>query len=114
MELLVPLDHDLVPLDEDPVRRHEWHERAECRDHDRELFFDPAHEGHAERVRREQAAKKVCATCPVRAECLRFAESVPERFGVWGGTTPRERAKRRRRVRRTGTPPGTRAPAGRP
>ncbi|WP_223297559.1 WhiB family transcriptional regulator [Catenulispora acidiphila] len=111
MHVLIPL----APLDEDPVRRHEWHEQAACRDHDTDLFFDPAHERHSDRVRREQAAKKICATCPVQAECLRFAESTPERFGVWGGTTQRERATHRRRGRRAGTLPGSRGPAaGRP
>ena len=81
----------LLPLDEDPVRRHQWQERAACRDYGSELFFAPDNEWRVLRVRREQAAKKVCAACPVQAECLRFADSSPEKFGVWGGTTQRER-----------------------
>lgn len=42
------------------------------------------------------AAMRVCAGCPVRIECL--TEHVGEPFGVWGGTTP----KQRRRMRRGG------------
>jgi len=37
-------------------------------------------------------AKRVCAGCPVRRECLTYALSEPrERFGIWGGTTARDR-----------------------
>lgn len=37
------------------------------------------------------AAKMVCATCPVQAECLEYALANDERFGVWGGLSERER-----------------------
>jgi WhiB family redox-sensing transcriptional regulator len=37
-------------------------------------------------------AKKTCADCPVRAQCLAWALEHDERFGVWGGKTARERA----------------------
>jgi len=36
-------------------------------------------------------AKAVCAACPVRAECLDWALTNGERFGVWGGRSERER-----------------------
>ncbi|MBW8805850.1 MAG: WhiB family transcriptional regulator [Catenulisporales bacterium] len=85
--------------DEDPLRRHQWQERAACRGFGSDLFFERDNELRVVRARREDAAKKVCASCPVRVECLRFAMSGPEQFGVWGGTTRRERAIRRRRRR---------------
>ncbi len=45
-------------------------------------------------------AKAVCAGCPVRAECLEFALANDERWGVWGGTSERQRrAMRAVRVR---------------
>lgn len=94
----------LLSPDDDPVRRHQWQDRAACRESDSDLFFEPDNEWPVVRVRREQAAKKVCAACPVRADCLRFAESGPEVFGVWGGTTQRERASRKRRRRRKPQP----------
>ena len=39
------------------------------------------------------AAIAVCATCPVRRECLALAlrNRTVGRFGVWGGTVPAER-----------------------
>lgn len=37
-------------------------------------------------------ARACCRGCPVRAECLAYAIAADERFGVWGGTTPVERA----------------------
>ena len=101
----------LLETDDDPIRRYAWQERAACRDYDKELFFDSDNERGELRARREKAAKKVCAACPVQAECLRFAESGPEVFGVWGGTTQRERTARRKRRRRAGAPPPARAQA---
>src|SRR5438270_80471 len=48
----------------------------------------------AKRARgREAAAKAVCAPCPVLRECLDWALHTQERWGVWGGTTPEERAE---------------------
>lgn len=39
-------------------------------------------------------AKKVCADCEVRAECLAYAMTTPqERGGIWGGLSGRERRK---------------------
>ena len=37
------------------------------------------------------AAKAVCAGCPVRQACLEFALANDERWGVWGGTSERQR-----------------------
>jgi WhiB family redox-sensing transcriptional regulator len=97
--------------DADPVRRLQWQEQAACQGYGSDLFFEPDNELRVVRARREQAAKKVCAECPVRSECLNFAESGPEVFGVWGGTTQRERAIRRRRRRRATSAPPNRAGA---
>lgn len=91
----------LLLNDEDPLRRHQWQERAACREFGSDLFFERDNELRVVRARREDAAKKVCASCPVRVDCLRFAMSGPEQFGVWGGTTRRERALRRRHRRRS-------------
>ncbi|MFD0634201.1 WhiB family transcriptional regulator [Catenulispora yoronensis] len=51
-----------------------------------------AHRGAGEaRERREQAAKRICAGCPVREECAAFAVALGERHGTWGGLTDKER-----------------------
>lgn len=38
-----------------------------------------------------RAAKQVCRRCRVRAECLDYAIEHNELFGVWGGTSERDR-----------------------
>jgi WhiB family redox-sensing transcriptional regulator len=47
------------------------------------LFFDKARKA-------EREAKKICAGCPVIAECLEQA-LVYNYEGVWGGTSAKER-----------------------
>jgi WhiB family redox-sensing transcriptional regulator len=39
-----------------------------------------------------EPAKAVCRRCPVQTECLAYALTHDERFGVWGGTSANERA----------------------
>ena len=39
----------------------------------------------------QNRAKTVCASCPVRTECLADALDNKVEFGVWGGMTERER-----------------------
>jgi WhiB family transcriptional regulator, redox-sensing transcriptional regulator len=70
----------------------EWRLSALCAETDPEAFFPEL--GGSPR-----AAKAVCAQCSVRAECLEFAIANDERFGVWGGTTEKERRQLRRRSR---------------
>ncbi len=40
----------------------------------------------------EGSAKRICARCPVRLECLTLALSDSRLTGIWGGLTARERA----------------------
>jgi WhiB family redox-sensing transcriptional regulator len=37
------------------------------------------------------AAKAVCATCPVIAQCRAHAIAVQEPYGIWGGLSEEER-----------------------
>lgn len=48
-----------------------------------------------------EPALSVCAGCVVREECLEYALANGEKYGVWGGTSERER-RRLRRARRLG------------
>ncbi|MGZ8751151.1 MAG: WhiB family transcriptional regulator [Pseudonocardia sp.] len=82
------------------VPRYGWQDRAACRDVPLGLFFGPDGEPAAQRRSREEAALRVCATCPVRQACLAHALVVPEVYGVWGGTTESDRAAARERERR--------------
>ncbi|MDJ0466383.1 WhiB family transcriptional regulator [Streptomyces sp. H27-C3] len=78
-----------------------WHSEAVCRRDEAGLFFAPSKEPTAARLAREEAAKRVCARCPVMVECREHALLQPEPYGVWGGLTAAERrvvlARRRRR-----------------
>jgi WhiB family transcriptional regulator, redox-sensing transcriptional regulator len=40
-------------------------------------------------------ARAICAGCPVRAECLAYAEENGEVDGIWGGFTPYQRTLRK-------------------
>ena len=78
-----------------------WQDAGAYRGKDIVLFFGPDGERQPEREVRERKAKAVCAACPVRAECLTYAVSRPEKYGTWGGLNEEERAsERRRRMRR--------------
>jgi len=72
-----------------------WQDAAACRGKEVVLFFGPDGERQPEREIRERKAKAVCAACPVRAECLTYAVSRPEKYGTWGGLNEDERASER-------------------
>jgi len=72
-----------------------WWFAALCAQTDPELFFP-------EKGGSTRAAKRVCTGCPVRAQCLEHALAHDERYGVWGGTSERER----RRLTDAGTATG--------
>lgn len=67
----------------------DWRDRAACRDEDPELFFPVSDVGPGARQTAE--AKTVCGRCPVRRECLDFALDNGLDYGIFGGTTERER-----------------------
>ena len=69
----------------------DWQIRAACRGMDASMFFHPENERGSSRRRREDKAKRVCSDCPVRRECLGWALSVHEPYGIWGGLSPTER-----------------------
>ncbi len=68
-----------------------WQEEGACRAADPLLFFHPQNERGAQRIRRDRAAKTVCASCPVRMECADYAVRAREPYGVWGGLSEDER-----------------------
>jgi WhiB family redox-sensing transcriptional regulator len=66
-----------------------WQDQANCLGVDPDLFFP-------ERGASTREAKEVCRGCIVRADCLEYALSNGEKFGIWGGLSERERRKLRR------------------
>lgn len=71
---------------------------AACFGVDPELFFPPMGGGNSWY---EREAKAVCERCPVALACLTWAlEQNENPYGIWGGTTQRER-----KAKRDGRPP---------
>lgn len=69
-----------------------WQDRAACKGMDPTIFFGPEHaENVKEKRDREDAAKEVCMTCPVKHDCLEYALEAREAYGIWGGLTELER-----------------------
>lgn len=91
-----PLDSSTIPvvtmkpvdlLEETPT----WHLLSLCADttYSPDLWFDDA-----------DAARRVCAHCPVRNDCLGYAMDVEidtgaQLIGVWGGLSPIQRKRLR-------------------
>lgn len=73
----------------DDTGRPLWQKSAACRGMDPDIFYP-------ERGASTKEAKSVCATCPVRQQCLDYALMNGEKFGIWGGMSERERRAIRR------------------
>ena len=56
----------------------EWQYKGACRDKEPEMFFHPDGERGPRRRNRENAAKAVCASCPVIQACRDHALAVAE------------------------------------
>jgi WhiB family redox-sensing transcriptional regulator len=70
----------------------EWTDAAACRNSEGALFYpaDSA-ERKEDRLERELVAKRICASCGVREECLEAALARHESYGIWGGLNEIER-----------------------
>ncbi len=69
-----------------------WQYRAACRGEDSAWFFAPSYfEKRAQKDAREAKAKRICARCTVRVECLEYALRIRESHGIWGGLNEMER-----------------------
>jgi WhiB family redox-sensing transcriptional regulator len=91
----------------------DWQLRSKCWGLNPDVFFPVVSGG--KRVdgvgsldwEQAQIASSICHgiqdnnPCPVRVECLEYAIANSEDYGVWGGTTEKERVKiRRSRIKR--------------
>lgn len=76
-------------------------DRIPCAETDPELFFpdDEKENGMKDTsTARVRMARELCETCPVMAQCKNYAVMYFEMEGIWGGTTPKDRAKIRSRL----------------
>lgn len=73
-----------------------WREDGRCRRPgvDARILLD----GNWGSSRETARARRICAACPVRDECLDVALDRGEDFGMWGGLTPAERRALRESV----------------
>ncbi len=76
----------------------DWHSRAACLGVDPDLFFPVGSTGPALGALAD--AQRVCARCPVREDCLRWALDNDIDHGVWGGVGEDQRRSLRRRSAR--------------
>lgn len=76
-----------------------WHEQGLCSAYPQEWFFggeeQPGKARHRPSLSMSEVrrAKAICSQCPVQMMCLEYALSNKEEFGVWGGSTSRDRAR---------------------
>lgn len=72
-----------------------WRDQAACRDKPKNTFF-PVNNS-PDYARDLRAARRVCASCPVAEQCLRYALEQDIDHGVWGGLSVRQRREIRAR-----------------
>lgn len=62
------------------MQKHDWKDKAICKNYDTELFFDK----YEEDLTLRPAIDELCSNCPVVKQC--FAVGVSDKgWGVWGG-----------------------------
>lgn len=88
-----------VPLPDPKARRAlskdaEWKELGACYGLNDDAMFPESNRGQRE------AAQLCSLRCGVQTQCLEYALLADERWGVWGGTTERERERLRRGARK--------------
>lgn len=80
-----------------------WQNNAECLNSGSDPFFPEAGDNSKTFI-----ARNFCKDCRVINECLEYALWSGEKFGVWGGTTERERRQIRRERAKEGESTGGR------
>lgn len=70
----------------------DWPQFAACKDKPPKWWFPD----DSRTPMNAMKAKEVCAGCPVREECLQFAITTHQEYGIWGGMERRERKSQRK------------------
>jgi WhiB family redox-sensing transcriptional regulator len=83
------MSYDDINLPTRPQLDETWRDYAACKGIDTRLFFP-------ERGDDTLAPKRICASCPVAEQCLDYAMTLNEKFGIWGGASERQRRALRR------------------
>ena len=69
------------------IMTEQWWTQGACRNRNTNDWFAD----RGEDLRRDRAVV-VCMRCPVRRQCVEWAVTAPEKWGIWGATTSRQRA----------------------
>jgi len=83
-----------------------WRYLAKCRGMDTEMWFPPRDKTKYKTI--ADASKAVCfgadgfPECPVRKQCLLYAENMDDQHGIWGGMSHRERNALKRKAAKHG------------
>ena len=80
-----------------PPARH-WTDHAVCGNRLDDLFFPVGETEPAKQQERD--AKALCDVCPVRQDCLDWAQETKQLYGIWGGLNTEERYQLRAGKRR--------------
>lgn len=91
-QMAAPLEDCVRDVIEVDLLRPQWMRKAACRGEGFDAWFPTDEVGEE-----ADPARRVCAGCPVRPECLDYALDCSIRHGLWGGLSPRERAALNRR-----------------
>lgn len=70
----------------DADRRERWMDLSACSQLPPDMWFPTLGDTPT-----AQRAKEVCASCPVRQQCLEYAIEHGFDDGIWGGLTPKQR-----------------------
>lgn len=73
---------------EAPVTGTRWQDNAACRGEATAIFYPTK----SDDLSSYKLAERICRHCPVKATCLEEALAAGERWGLWGGRTPKQRA----------------------
>lgn len=68
------------------VEEPKWQEKAACKGEKTQMFYPKNGIGVHEAI-------QICDECIVRDECLDYATTNEENFGIWGGKSERQRRK---------------------
>ena len=83
-----------------------WRYNAKCRGLDTELWYPPRDKAKYKPI--AEISKAVCygkdglPECPVRKQCLLYADKMDEQHGIWGGMSHRERNALKRKATKAG------------
>ena len=90
----------------DPSDVENWRADAKCITMDTEMWYPPRDKDLYKPI--ADKAKSVCLgkdgkpACSVRLECLLYADSMGDTYGIWGGMSHRERNALKRKAKSNG------------